>query len=67
MTKWVTVRENVNVTANQHPGPYIKPLFERWTNEGWEIVSVMTLPPDPHGIDMCVAVGVLRLSDGLTQ
>lgn len=57
--EWVTAREMPSVADNQTPGRYIAPLFRQWTREGWEIVSVMTLPPK-SACDMCVAVGVLR-------
>lgn len=62
MTKWVTARETVSIVDNQHPNAYVSPLFQMWIDKGWEIVSVMTLPPTST-IHMCVAVGVLRLSD----
>lgn len=55
---WITTQDSPAVTDNQWP-TYAKPLFERWTKEGWEIVSVTVFPP-PSNMWMCNAIGVLR-------
>jgi hypothetical protein len=57
--EWVTAQQHVSCVDNQHPGRYRTELFERWVKEGWEIQSVMTLPPT-SSLDMCIAVGLLK-------
>lgn len=60
--KWVTVQEQVEITANQHPDGYLYEMFEGWVLKGWEIVSITVFPPITKSY-MCRAVGVLRLPD----
>ncbi len=56
--EWVTARQTVLIVDNQHPG-YPVILFGAWMRDGWEVVSVTPLPPT-SGVDMCIAIGVLR-------
>jgi hypothetical protein len=58
---WITAMERPSIVDNQTPGPYVRPLFDWFVKEGWEIVSVTVLPEARvSSCDMCTAIGVLR-------
>jgi len=56
--EFATVRQEVSIVDNQHPAN-TDPLFMAWARDGWEVDSVLALPPT-SSTAMCVAVGVIR-------
>jgi hypothetical protein len=56
--EFATVRQVVSIVDNQHPAN-TEPLFRLWVTSGWEVVSVLAIPPTSN-MCMCVAIGVIR-------
>ena len=56
--EWVTAFTTQSVN-NQNGGHYYAPLFDGWTKDGWEIVSITPIPHASSWMGF-VLVGVLR-------